>query len=189
MLNLFTRNYIVRRYGPEAIVKGYYSASHTDFVAKLDIQPAGSSSGPTTAAEGQRTLPDFKAYGPGALRSADQRAGTPADNVWIDGRWYEARRSDSWRHIGLLDHNRTELYLMDQQPQAPDESILEGSGESEDDGGQGVDTLCEGSQLGRLVVDVCHEGGVGLRRHTGGQLLAEGQHGGAAAGHDARTCQ
>lgn len=135
MLSIWKKPYIVRRYDEQTFVKGHRVSTHTDFVAYLNVQPVtGSVTLPTSQPEGQRTLPNFKAYGGTILKSADQAAGTPADNVWIDGAWYEVKTSDSWRHISLLAHNKTELYLMDKQPSAPDESMLPGKSEESEEG-------------------------------------------------------
>ena len=64
--------------------------------------------------------------------------------------------------------------------------------------GQALRAGLERIQLGRLIIYIVHEAGIGLYRESGRlpaelsplfQFIAKGQHGGPAAGNGTRTCQ
>lgn len=123
MLSLFKSKYIVRRYQKQEFVDGYERSTYLYFPTLLNVQPL-SSDELQTLPEGERYVKRFKAFGGAELQAAEEKDGTKADLVYVDGAWYEVRKSNPWRHIAILSHSYVELVFVDKQPNPPDMEVM-----------------------------------------------------------------
>lgn len=101
-ITIFNRNYRVRRFGEQRIVKGYVTTPHKDFTVSLHVHPAGNDT-INALPEGERKIKRLDAHGTDILRAADQTAGVKGDLLYYQGAWYECVSAVEYDHT-LLSH-------------------------------------------------------------------------------------
>lgn len=112
-IGIFRRSFVIRRFGEEQLVDGYGTASYTDTVTSLNVQPL-SADELAALPEGERRTKRMKAFGDLVFTTADQSSGRRGDWLWYegkmdtDGHWYECVSSLGWDHT-MLSHCRSEF--------------------------------------------------------------------------------
>lgn len=97
---MLQRSYILRQYGNQETVGGYAHTPYTDKTVRLNVQPL-SAKELEALPEGKRADHRVKAFGTFPVRTTDQRAGIPADQLWYRGKWFECEGADHWDHTPL----------------------------------------------------------------------------------------
>ncbi len=99
---IFNREYWVRRFGEQKVVKGYLTSTHEDFKASLDVHPA---SNDTLQAlpEGERKIKRLEGHGTAVLVASNSDAGTKGDLLYYRDEWYECVSAVYYEHT-LLSH-------------------------------------------------------------------------------------
>lgn len=95
VLNIFKKQYTLRRFGETKLVKGRSRASYSDCMVMLNVQPL-SMTELTALPDGIRRAKNIKAIGKVLVRTADERTGTLADRLYYSGEWYECTGTDIW---------------------------------------------------------------------------------------------
>ena len=110
---LGAKPYTVRRY-PASTVTDFriVRGTPTEFVAKISVQPAEGDD-LLQLPEGQRSRRVLKAYTPTALRTVDELTKTPADEVQVDGEWFEVQRTQ--RQRAIIPHTKALLVRLDRR--------------------------------------------------------------------------
>ena len=101
-MNIFKRNYTLRRFSQQSTKMGYaVVASYKDETVSLNVQPTVSAD-LKSLPEGDRASKSIKSYGDFPVTTVDVRKGIRADRLYYAGEWYECvgsfytniRRSD-----------------------------------------------------------------------------------------------
>lgn len=100
-ITIFNKKYWVRRFGTPQIIDGYTYATHSDFVASLNVHPG--SDNIQTQEAGERDVMRLEAHGADVLRSANHDSGVKGDLLFYHGRWYECVSATEWDHT-ILSH-------------------------------------------------------------------------------------
>ena len=117
LFSFFKKDYIVRRFGEETVVKGVSGSTHEDSVVALeDVQPL-SSDELQALPEGERTIRRIKSIGSTKFTTADEESGTPGDWLYYNGRWFECKSCQLWDHT-ILAHYESEFVVVPQGPTA-----------------------------------------------------------------------
>lgn len=113
-IQIFRRQFTVRRFGAEENIDGHSIAPYTDISGvKLDVQPL-STDELQALPEGERRTKRMKAFGDFVFTPADQETGRRGDWLYYKGRmdpeghWYECVSALGWDHT-LLAHCRSEF--------------------------------------------------------------------------------
>lgn len=115
LFSFFKKDYIVRRFGEETVVKGVSGSTHEDSVVALeDVQPL-SSDELQALPEGERTVRRIKSIGSTKFTTADEESGTPGDWLYYNGRWYECKSCQLWDHT-ILAHYESEFVVVPSGP-------------------------------------------------------------------------
>lgn len=115
-LGIFKREFVVRRFGNEQIIKGYGVASYSDTTARLNVQPL-SKDEIQALPEGEQKTKRMKAFGNLVFTAADQSTGRRGDWLFYQGKmdpeghWYECVSSLGWDHT-MLNHCRSEFVIV-----------------------------------------------------------------------------
>lgn len=92
-MNLFKKEYVLRKFGEQKIVNGYSLSPYTDHITKLNIQPL-SADELMALPEGDRAVKRIKGIGKADIHTVNDYKGIPADRVFYKGCWYECEGSD-----------------------------------------------------------------------------------------------
>ncbi|MBR3973002.1 MAG: hypothetical protein IKJ99_03480 [Oscillospiraceae bacterium] len=103
-IRLFNKNYWIRRFGEQSIIKGYVRSSHSDFGASLNLHPLGTDE-MAALPEGQRMVKRLEGHGEIELNVADQKKNQKGDLVYYHGYWYECESCQLWDHTILSHYN------------------------------------------------------------------------------------
>lgn len=95
VLNIFKKQYTLRRFGETKLVKGRSRASYSDCMVMLNVQPL-SMPELTALPEGIQRAKNIKAIGKVLIRTADENTGILADRLYYRGEWYECTGVDIW---------------------------------------------------------------------------------------------
>lgn len=96
-VNMFRKQYIVRRYGEQTIVNGYPHSSHNDIKMLLNVQnltPDELQALP----EGERSVKHIKTYGPSMLQPSDENTSITGDRLYYHDYWYKCKSSNQWEY-------------------------------------------------------------------------------------------
>lgn len=105
-LNIFRKNYTVRRWGVQEVQGCYITAPYQDFKVDLNVQPFHPHE--TSAdAEGSRQHKKLKSFGVFQFTAADQDKGVQGDWLFYRGRWYCCLSAVAWDHTTLF-YNKAE---------------------------------------------------------------------------------
>lgn len=123
-IDIFKKNYVIRRFGGQQFIDGYATAPYTDGTIKLNVQPLNSDE-MQALPEGERTIKRLKSFGKLKLTAADQYTGVPGDRLFYYGRWYECVSSVNWDHTPI-SHFRSEFVAISEKSvnTAPPEVVL-----------------------------------------------------------------
>lgn len=103
-ITIFNKEYRVRRFEEQRIVKGYVTTPHYDFTASLHLHPAS----PETISslpEGERAILRLEGHGTDVLRASNQDAGTKGDLIRYHDNWYECVSAVEYDHTPLSHWN------------------------------------------------------------------------------------
>lgn len=92
-MNLFKKEYVLRKFSEQKIVNGLSQSSYKDQIIKLDIQPL-SADELMALSEGDRAVKRIKGIGKAEIHTVDDYKGIPADRIFYKGCWYECEGSD-----------------------------------------------------------------------------------------------
>ena len=112
MIGLATGTYTVTRFSPGVVgadARATFAVAET-FPTRLSVQPLRGEE-LVVARELLRSDRVLKAYGKKQLKTVDKTAGTPADQVEIDGEQYEVHHVERQRK--LIPHYKTTLVRAD----------------------------------------------------------------------------
>lgn len=108
--DIFKKDYFIRRFGQQEIIRGHAVSDFEDIKTKLNVQPLNPDE-LQSLPEGERSVKRIKAFGHYPLRAADQTTETPGDWLYYKGCWYECKSSVDWDHT-LLAHFRSEFVIV-----------------------------------------------------------------------------
>lgn len=139
-LGIFRKNYIVRRFGKQEVVKGYMTAPYQDFEVSLNVQPQQPHE-TKAAPEGERQFKKLKSFGDFQFTASDQHKGVQGDWLYYNGNWYCCISAVPWDHT-LLHHNKTEWGAVGETEleEFLEVPVMKGRGENHDE-----DRKCEGN--------------------------------------------
>lgn len=109
-ISIFNRKYLIRRFSPQHIVKGYVTAPHEDFEVSLHVHPPGKDT-IYALPEGERKVKRLEAHGTVALQSSNQELGIKGDLLYYYGNWYECVSAVLYDHT-ILSHWNYEFVLL-----------------------------------------------------------------------------
>lgn len=111
-MNIFRKEYYIRRFSKQSIVNGYSQNSYQDFKLKMGVQSfefyGRRSSTVEANLEGKRVVRRIKAYSKEPLIAVDQEKMIKGDWLYYEGKWYECKYSFPWQHL-FLKHWRLEF--------------------------------------------------------------------------------
>ena len=108
-MNIFRKNYTIRRHEKQEIVNGYASSPYNEFEAMLNVQPMNDDM--QAHPEGDRIVRKVKSFGKDRITPADQYTVTQGDWLLYNGRWYECVMTVEW-HATPLKHFYSEYTLV-----------------------------------------------------------------------------
>jgi len=103
-IRLFNKNYWIRRFGTQRVVKGYLVSGNEDFVASLNVHPVGSDV-MQALPEGQRHIKRLEAHGEIELKVANEEQNQKGDLLYYHDDWYECVSCQMWDHTILAHYN------------------------------------------------------------------------------------
>ena len=103
-IRLFNKNYWIRRFKKQEVIKGYISAGYADFGASLHLHPLGTDE-MLALPEGQRKIKRLEGHGEIELLTADQTRNQKGDMVYYHGAWYECEMCQMFDHTLLSHYN------------------------------------------------------------------------------------
>ena len=103
-IRLFNKNYWIRRFGEQRIVKGYVVSGSSDFVANLNIHPM-SADKIQALPEGERYIKRLEGHGEVRLQTGSEKTNTKGDLLFYHGDWYECTSCQLWDHTLLSHYN------------------------------------------------------------------------------------
>lgn len=103
-ITLFNKKYWVRRFGEQAVIRGYVYAGRKDFVVSLNVHPLGTDQ-QLALPEGERRIKRLEAHGTDELIVANQSSGVKGDLLYYHGYWYECVDAQEWDHTILCHTN------------------------------------------------------------------------------------
>ena len=109
-ISLSNKNYWLRRFGEQKVVKGYITSGHDDYVVSIHVHPA-STDVIQALPEGERKIKHLEGHGEIALVPADQDKNQKGDLLCYHGSWYECVSSQMWDHT-LLSHYDYQFVLV-----------------------------------------------------------------------------
>ena len=109
-IRLFNKNYWIRRFGHQRIVKGYLVSGYEDIAASLHVHPLGTDS-IQALPEGLRHTKRLEGHGEIQLNTADETTNTKGDLLYYHGDWYECISCQLWNHT-LLSHYNYQFVLV-----------------------------------------------------------------------------
>jgi hypothetical protein len=87
----FGDNYTLRRYGEDAVVNGYPTATYKDISVFLDVQVMSADEIIEAGGSGDKTM--LKTFGDFPISCSKQEEGVRSDQLLYEGRWYECMSS------------------------------------------------------------------------------------------------
>jgi hypothetical protein len=87
----FGDNYTLRRYGEDAVVNGYPTATYKDISVFLDVQVMSADEIIEAGGSGDKTM--LKTFGNFPISCSKQEEGVRSDQLLYEGRWYECMSS------------------------------------------------------------------------------------------------
>ncbi len=131
-IEIFNRNYWVRRFGEQQYYHGYYYCPHDDYVASLHVHPLGAMK-ILALPEGDMSFQHLEAHGSHKLQVVGELGGdTRGDLLWYQGHWWECISVVEWHDTGLLSHFNYEFAFVTQNA-AGDSSLSNPPTEDPDD--------------------------------------------------------
>lgn len=103
-IRLFNKNYWVRRFGEQKIIRGYECSSYEDFGISANIHPM-SIDKIQALPEGARHMKYLEGHGETELQSANENTHTKGDLLFYQGQWYECTSCQLWDHTVLAHFN------------------------------------------------------------------------------------
>ena len=108
---LGAKPYTARRFPANSVVDyRQVEGTPTEFTIRASVQPVTGEE-LQLLPEGRRSRRVLKAYTPTVLRTADERTQTPADQVQVDGEWFEVQQT--WRQRVIIPHSKVLLVRLD----------------------------------------------------------------------------
>lgn len=129
---LFNKEYRIRRFSEQRIVKGYVTASHRDFTVRLHVHPSGNDTIQSTP-EGERKIKRLEAHGTVILQAADQEKGQKGDLLFYHGAWYECVSAVEYEHT-ILSHWNYAFVIVPSDAAGSIDISCENEGEIYDEG-------------------------------------------------------
>lgn len=131
-IEIFNKEYLVRRFDEERIVKGYFTTSHADFKVSLNVHPPSDET-INALPEGERKISRLEGHGSDVLRAADQDRGIKGDLLRYRGKWYECISALPFDHTLLSHWNYKFVVVPDDVAGTIDTAIVEEGEENESD--------------------------------------------------------
>ena len=104
-MNIWRKNYTLRRYGQQQFVNGYPVAAYTEMTVLLDVQPDMNAA--TIDIDGKRRVQRLTSYGDAEIITANVEAGQRADRLFFNGSWYECESSMWYEHTPIAHYTAT----------------------------------------------------------------------------------
>ena len=116
-MNIWKKDYVMRRYGKQKNRKGYAASSFTDTTVQLNVQTITETQSSVTV-DGKRSVKRIKAYGSFPFRVEDVQSGIRADRLFFAGAWYECESCVFWEHTPL-SHYRSQFVRVSEAVDTP----------------------------------------------------------------------
>lgn len=114
---MFESGYILRRFSapsPDGC------CVYQDHIVRLNVQSLNSKE-LQVLPEGERSLRRIKSFSKVEIHTVSQRTGTPADQLYCDGEWYECEQASKWSHTPLSHYECQWVVLPEgEQLEAPE---------------------------------------------------------------------
>lgn len=105
-MDIFKKEYVLRQFEKQVVLKGYASAGYQDVILKLNVQPLGTKE-ILALPEGIRGMKRLTVIGSVEIHTADDRNGILSDRLFYKGNWYECESSEVWDHTPVGQTNAT----------------------------------------------------------------------------------
>lgn len=109
-MKFFRKNYVIRRYSAQEIVRGHAVYDYIEMQTLLNVQPINQDE-IQALPEGERSVKRLKAFGDYPLTAADQYSGIPGDWLFYKGCWYECKSCVERDHTPI-GHFRSEFVIV-----------------------------------------------------------------------------
>ena len=116
-IQIFRKPYTLRAYAPQTNNNGYATATYSDRVVRLNVQPL-SADDLKVMSDGDRAIKRIKSFGSDRLQAANELDGTAGVRLYYNGAWYECTSSVMWDHT-ILAHYRSDFAILPQASQMP----------------------------------------------------------------------
>lgn len=90
-LPLWKKKHIIRRFHDPETVAGYVTQDYDDMVILSDVQTADKSA--SMGEDGDIPRQTLKMFSDSEVNVVDSVKGTPGDQLWFQGKWFECRSS------------------------------------------------------------------------------------------------
>ena len=101
-IEIFNKDYTVRRFGEPKEVRGYMTTTHEDMTVSMNVHPLGTDA-LQALPEGERKIKRLEGHSSQKLIIADANSGVKGDLLLYHGEWYECVSAVEWDHT-LLSH-------------------------------------------------------------------------------------
>lgn len=103
-IRLFNKNYWLRRFGEQKIIRGYECSTYFDSVLNANIHPM-STDKVNALPEGLRHMKYLEGHGEVELKTANENEHKKGDLLFYHGEWYECISCQFWDHTVLSHYN------------------------------------------------------------------------------------
>ncbi len=118
-MNIWRKQYTLRRYNGQTYVNGYPVASYTERTTLLDVQPDMNAA--TIDIDGKRRVQRLTSYGDDPIITASVETGQRADRLFFEGEWFECDSSMWYEHTPIAHYTATWIRVP--------EGVIKGSAE------------------------------------------------------------
>ena len=118
-MNIWRKNYTLRRYGQQQIVNGYPVSTYSEMQVLLDVQPDMNAA--NIDIDGKRRVQRLTSYGDAEIITANVETGQRADRLFFNNDWFECDSSMWYEHTPIAHYTSTWIRVP--------EGVVKGNGE------------------------------------------------------------
>lgn len=104
-IRLFNRGYTLRRFKEPREIRGYMVSDFEDLSVNIHVHPSGGDQVTDRDGAGETLHRRLEGHGEVEIKISDREAGTKADMLYFDGKWYECVSCERWFHTILTHYN------------------------------------------------------------------------------------
>ncbi len=103
-IGFFNKNYWLRRFGEQKIVKGYFGSDFSDVMVNIHVHPMGTDL-LSALPEGERKVKHLEGHGNISLNVSDVKSQKKGDLLWYIDEWYECTVCQKYEQTFLSHYN------------------------------------------------------------------------------------